>query len=281
MRISLFVTCVNDAVFPNAGRATVTLLERLGHAVEFPRSQTCCGQMHLNSGYPDDARSLARKFVADFADAEVIVTPSGSCATVIRHHYPELARGDIELEEKVAQIVPRTYELTEFLIDVQGTADIGAHFPHSVTYHPSCHSRRILKLGDRPERLLKAVRGLTYVPLPDAQECCGFGGTFSVKNRAVSASMANLKARNVVDSGAEVLCGADNSCLMNIGGTLNRQAGAAVTTMHIAEILASTEEDDAIRHATTWAAGPSRRCPGPGSASSPTVCDSEPSGVTR
>ncbi|MBH1937945.1 (Fe-S)-binding protein [Streptomyces sp. AV19] len=240
MRVSLFVTCVNDTVFPDAGRATVTLLERLGHTVDFPVAQTCCGQMHLNSGFPDDARALARKFVADFADAERIVTPSGSCATVLRKHYPELAEGDPALAREVARLTPRVYELTEFLVDVLGRTDVGAYFPHKVAYHPSCHSKRMLLLGDRPEQLLKAVRGLEYVELLDAQECCGFGGTFSVKNRAVSASMAATKARNAVASGAEFLCGADNSCLLNIGGTLHKQ-GAPVRTLHIAEILAATE----------------------------------------
>ncbi|MGW1076291.1 (Fe-S)-binding protein [Streptomyces sp. NPDC002537] len=239
MRISLFVTCVNDTVFPNAGRATVTLLERLGHIVDFPAAQTCCGQMHLNSGFPADARALARKFVKDFTGAEAIVVPSGSCATVIRKHYPELAEGDPELSRALAGLAP-VYELSEFLIDVLERTDVGAYFPHKVAYHPSCHSKRMLRLGDRPVRLLKAVRGLEYVELPDAQECCGFGGTFSVKNRTVSASMAALKARNAVASGADVLCGADNSCLLNIGGTLNRQ-GAPVRTMHFAEILAATE----------------------------------------
>ncbi|MFF0579518.1 (Fe-S)-binding protein [Streptosporangium saharense] len=245
MRVALFVTCVNDALFPGTGRATVTLLRRLGCDVTFPTAQTCCGQMHLNTGYPEEGGRLARHFTDVFADCDAVVVPSGSCAAMIREQYVRLARvpastASTAFAERVAETVPRVHELSEFLVDVLGVTDVGAYFPHRVTYHPTCHSLRGLRLGDRPVRLLEQVRGLDLVPLPAADECCGFGGTFAVKNPAVSAAMCADKARNVTATGAEVLCAADNSCLMHIGGALGRQR-TGVRTMHLAEILASTE----------------------------------------
>ncbi|MGK5555582.1 (Fe-S)-binding protein [Actinomadura kijaniata] len=232
MRVALFITCVNDTLFPGTGRATARLLERLGCRVEFPEAQTCCGQMHFNTGYRADAASLARRFADTFGGHEAVVVPSGSCAAMIREWYPTLG------------VAPPAgvYELSEFLTDVLGVTDVGAYFPHTVTYHPTCHSLRSLRLGDRPRRLLSAVRGLTLLPLGGAEECCGFGGTFALKNPAVSAAMGTDKMRNVLDTGAEVLCAADNSCLMHIGGTLRRQR-AGVRTMHLAQILAATEEE--------------------------------------
>lgn len=241
MRVALFVTCVNDTLYPETGRATVSLLRRLGCDVEFPDAQTCCGQMHVNTGYPEEGTRLARRFVTTFARYDAVVTPSGSCASMIRGHYPRLVPAG-RPARAVAEVVPKVYELSEFLVDVLQRVDVGAYFPHRVTYHPTCHSLRGLRLGDRPTRLLAHVRGLELVPLPGADECCGFGGTFAVKNPAISAAMCADKVRAVLDSGAEVLCAADNSCLMHIGGTLRRQR-AGVRTMHLAEILASTEED--------------------------------------
>jgi L-lactate dehydrogenase complex protein LldE len=234
MRVALFVTCVNDTLFPGTGRATVRLLERLGCTVEFPLEQTCCGQMHFNTGYRDDARPLARRFTAVFDGYDAVVVPSGSCAAMVREWYPSLG---VEPPDGV-------YELSEFLVDVLKVTDVGAYFPHTVTYHPTCHSLRSLKVGSRPLDLLSQVRGLTLVPLGGADECCGFGGTFSLKNPAVSAAMCADKVRGVLDTGAEVLCAADNSCLMHIGGSLARQR-TGVRVVHLAEILASTEEDPA------------------------------------
>ncbi|MBA8957193.1 (Fe-S)-binding protein [Actinomadura namibiensis] len=234
MRVALFITCVNDTLFPGTGRATVRLLERLGCQVEFPAAQTCCGQMHFNTGYRADAAPLARRFTDTFDGYEAIVVPSGSCAAMIREWYPTLG----------VQPPAGVHELSEFLVDVLGVTDVGAYFPHTVTYHPTCHSLRSLRLGDRPYELLSAVRGLTLLPLGGAEECCGFGGTFALKNPAVSAAMGTDKMRNVLDTGAEVLCAADNSCLMHIGGTLRRQR-AGVRTMHLAQILAATEEEPA------------------------------------
>jgi L-lactate dehydrogenase complex protein LldE len=246
MRVALFVTCFNDTLFPETGKATVRLLERLGCTVEFPLDQTCCGQMHLNTGYPREALPLVRRFTAAFAGYEAVVAPSGSCAGMVREHHLRLARdsGDTQLADRSAAVAPKVYELSEFLVDVLGVTDVGAYFPHRVTYHPTCHSLRLLGVGDRPLRLLRAVRGIDLVELPAAAECCGFGGTFAMKNAEVSVAMVADKVRHVRDTGAEVLCAGDNSCLAHIGGALSRLR-TGVRPLHLAEILASTEEDGA------------------------------------
>jgi L-lactate dehydrogenase complex protein LldE len=220
----------------------VTLLERLGHEVDFPEEQTCCGQMHANSGYADEAIPLVRRFVRAFADAEVVVSPSPSCVGMVRDQYPKLAErsGDPSLIREVEAIGRRTLELSELLVDRLGVTDVGAYYPHKVTYHPTCHGLRALQLGDRPMKLLRAVRGIDLVELPDAEECCGFGGTFAVKNADTSAAMLADKLRAIAETGAEVCTAGDNSCLMHIGGGLRREA-AAVRTVHLAEILAAIE----------------------------------------
>ncbi len=240
MRVSLFVTCFNDTLFPRTGRALVELLERLDCRVDFPEAQTCCGQMHVNTGYGAQALPLARRFVRIFGSAEAIVTPSASCAGLVRDQYARLAEaaGDARLAAEVDQLAPRVHELSEFLLDVLGVEDVGATFPHRVAYHPTCHSTRLLKVGDRPLRLLRAVRGIELVELGEADGCCGFGGTFAVKNADVSTAMAADKVRHVLASGAEVCTALDTSCLMQIGGALARLR-TGVRTLHVAEILAS------------------------------------------
>jgi L-lactate dehydrogenase complex protein LldE len=242
VRVALFITCFNDTLFPHTGRAVVELLERLGHEVEFPEGQTCCGQMHWNSGYAQEAVPLVRRFVRVFADAEAIVSPSGSCVSMVREHYARAAQlaGDDRLAAGVAALAPRVFELSEFLTGPLGLEDVGGSFPHRVTYHPTCHSLRLLRVGDAPLRLLRAVRSLDLVELPEAEECCGFGGTFAVKNAGTSTAMLADKLANVLATGAEVCTAGDNSCLMQIGGGLSR-ARATVRTVHLAEILASTE----------------------------------------
>jgi L-lactate dehydrogenase complex protein LldE len=244
LNVALFVACFNDTLYPSTGRAVVRLLERLGQTVEFPLDQTCCGQMHSNSGYPDEALSLARRFVRVFADCEVIVSPSASCVGMVREQFPRLAEraSDASFAADVADLVPRVLELSEFLVDRLGVDDVGAYFPHRVTYHPTCHGLRGLGLGDRPLGLLRAVRGLDLVELPDAVECCGFGGTFAVKNHEVSAAMLADKLHCIADTGAEVCTAGDNSCLMHIGGGLAR-IGSGTRALHLAEILAATEDD--------------------------------------
>jgi L-lactate dehydrogenase complex protein LldE len=227
-----------DALFPDAGRATVELLGRLGQSVEFPLEQTCCGQMHSNSGYFEV--DLVRRYVNVFAPYDAVVVPSGSCVASIRHQHPMVARAaaDEELARRAEAVASKSYELSQFLIDVLGTDDVGAYFPHRVTYHPTCHSMRMLGVGERPLRLLRNVRGIDLVELPHFEECCGFGGTFAVKNPDVSAAMLSDKIQSVIATGAEVLCAGDRSCLMHIGGGLER-IRAGVRTLHLAEILAS------------------------------------------
>ncbi|MEO5652777.1 MAG: (Fe-S)-binding protein [Marmoricola sp.] len=242
MRVALQVTCINDALFPDVGQAVVTLLRRLGVDVEFPAAQTCCGQPMVNTGYLDEAVPALRSFVSAFDGYDAIVTPSGSCAGSARHQHRMVAQrsGDQTLMDAVERTSPKVYELTEFLVDVLGLTDVGASFPHRATYHPTCHSLRMLGVGDRPRRLLEEVRGLRLVDLPVAEECCGFGGTFAMKNADTSVAMGSDKARHVRETGAEVLIAGDSSCLMHIGGLLTRQR-AGVRTMHLAEVLASTE----------------------------------------
>ncbi|MFJ8043543.1 (Fe-S)-binding protein [Kitasatospora sp. NPDC096147] len=250
MRVALFVTCVNDALRPETGRAVVTLLERLGVEVDFPAGQSCCGQPQYNSGYRREAEPLVRRTARELAGYDHVVTPSGSCAAMIREHYPRIAAKAAEegrpLPSEVTDLVPRVYELTEFLVDVLKLEDVGASFPHTVGYHPSCHGLRALGLGDRPLRLLRAVRGLELRELPGAEECCGFGGTFAVKNPDVSVAMGRDKVANAVATGARYLCGADNSCLLHLDGLIARQ-GDPVRTVHLAEILASTADEEATR----------------------------------
>ncbi|PRY19439.1 (Fe-S)-binding protein [Pseudosporangium ferrugineum] len=243
MRIALFVTCLADTLFPAAAKATVRLLERLGHEVVFPPGQTCCGQMHINTGYQRDALPLVRRHVRTFAPYDVVVASSGSCVGSVRHQHATVARaaGEASLAARAEDVASRTYELSELLVDVLGVEDVGAWYPHRVTYHPTCHSLRMLRVGDKPLRLLRHVRGMELVELPDADQCCGFGGTFALKNAETSTAMLADKMRHVLDTGAEVCTAGDASCLMHIGGGLSRM-DAGVRTVHLAEILAATEE---------------------------------------
>ncbi len=246
MRVALFVTCLADTMFPSVGRATVDVLERLGHEVAFPPEQTCCGQMHVNTGYQREALPLVRRYVDQFEPYDAIVAPSGSCVGSVRHQHAMVARraGDERLAVRAEAVAAKTYELSQLLVDVLGVDDVGAHFPHRVTYHPTCHSLRLLRVGEAPLRLLRQVRGLDLVELPDADQCCGFGGTFAVKNADTSTAMLADKMRHVLSTGAEVCSAGDSSCLMHIGGGLTRLR-AGTRTLHLAEILASTEEQPA------------------------------------
>jgi L-lactate dehydrogenase complex protein LldE len=243
MNISLFITCFNDTLFPETGRSTVQLLERLGHQVDFPREQTCCGQMHYNTGYQEETIPLVKRFVDIFGDAEVVVVPSASCAGMVHDFYPKVAEltGEPELISAVSELIPRVYELSQLLVNKLGVEDVGAYYPHRVTYHPTCHSLRMLKVGDAPLKLLRNVKGIDLVELQNSEECCGFGGTFAVKNADTSMAMLGDKIRHVKNTGAEVCSAADNSCLMHIGGALSRQR-SGVKPVHLAEILASTED---------------------------------------
>ena len=261
MRVALFATCIGDVMFPQAPQATTHLLERLGIEVAFPEKQACCGQMHVNTGYYPEALPIIKNHVEAFSPVldgewDAIVVPSASCVGSARHQQAMVARslGDEALAKKAEGIAAKTYELTEFLCDILGTDDVGAYFPHTVTYHPTCHSLRIAKIGDRPYRLLQNVGGATYVPLPEEKSCCGFGGTFSMKNSAVSSAMLADKMANVMSTKAEILVAADYSCLMHIAGGLSKMR-SGVRSMHIAEVLAGTQDQPWAAPDTTTKVG--------------------------
>ncbi|MDH6244122.1 (Fe-S)-binding protein [Mycobacterium sp. OTB74] len=241
MRIALFATCLADAMFPAAAIATVRLLERLGHQVVFPESQTCCGQMHVNTGYLKEAVDLVHNHVDAFEGYDAVVAPSGSCVGAVRHQHAMVAHRAHQpaLAERAESVAAHTFELSEFLIDVLGIDDVGAYYPHRVTYHPTCHSLRMLGVGDKPLQLLRKVAELDLVELPAAETCCGFGGTFAIKNADVSTAMLADKMANIASTHAEVCTAGDSSCLMHIGGGLSRMR-SGVRTVHLAEILAAT-----------------------------------------
>jgi L-lactate dehydrogenase complex protein LldE len=244
MRASLFITCYNDTLFPETGRAVVRLLRRLGVELEFHPSQTCCGQMHANTGFRREAFCQAKRLVEMYRNVEAVVIPSSSCVAMIRDQYSGLFEelGNERLRREFEALLPRVYELSEFLVDKLGVDDVGAYFPHKVTYHASCHGLRALQLGDRPMRLLNKVRGLELAPLSNLDRCCGFGGTFSVKNGEVSSAMLTVKLEDVLETGAEFCTALDNSCLMHLGGAMHRQF-AGMKTIHMAQILASTQDE--------------------------------------
>lgn len=245
MRIALFATCIGDTMFPDAVKSTALLLTRLGHDVTFPPGQTCCGQMHVNTGYQPDALPLVQNYVDCFSDDSIdaVVVPSGSCVGSVRHQHEIVASryGTSSLCGGVETVKGKTYELSELLVDVLGLTDVGAYYPHRVTYHPTCHSLRMLRVGSKPLRLLREVRDIDLVELPEADACCGFGGTFALKNAQTSTAMLADKIRNVGDTEAEYCCASDSSCLMHIGGGMTRlQMGTR--TVHLAEILASVDK---------------------------------------
>lgn len=243
LTVALFATCANDVMFPGTPIATVKVLERLGCRVVFPDEQTCCGQIFTNTGYYPEALPSVKTYARAFAGYDYIVGPSGSCVGAVRHQHPMLAEeaGDLGLAEEARAVTSRTYDISEFLVNVLGVTDVGAYFPHRVTYHPTCHSMRVAKVGDAPYQLLNGVKGLHLIELEFADQCCGFGGTFSLKNPDVSRAMVNDKARHVMDTGAEYLVTGDNLCALNISGVIHRNRGG-IKPIHLAEILAHTEE---------------------------------------
>jgi L-lactate dehydrogenase complex protein LldE len=244
VKIALFITCLADTMFPQVGRATVRLLERLGHQVAFPAEQTCCGQMHVNTGYQREVLPLVERYVRTFNHYDAIVAPSGSCVGSVRHQHALVAArfGEPGLAEAAQHLGERTYELSELLVDRLGVTDVGAYFPHRVTYHPTCHSLRMLRVGEKPLELLRHVAALDLVELPAADQCCGFGGTFAIKNADTSTAMLTDKMRNILDTRAEFCAAGDSSCLMHIGGGLSRLR-TGTRTIHLAEVLAATRDD--------------------------------------
>ncbi|MED4910548.1 (Fe-S)-binding protein [Brevibacillus centrosporus] len=236
MKVSLFITCLSDALYPRVGEAMVRILARYGVQVHFPEAQTCCGQPAFNSGYWEEAKTSALTLIHAFADSDYVISPSGSCTGMIHHYYPKLFENDPQLLAKANALREKTYEFTQFLVNILGITDLGAVFPHKVTYHPSCHGSRLLGIKQEPLQLMEQVKGLDLVPLPFAEDCCGFGGTFAVKMSDISGAMVTEKADHVLETEAEVLVGLDLGCLMNISGNL-RFRGKPVRVMHLAELL--------------------------------------------
>ncbi|MEX2261620.1 MAG: (Fe-S)-binding protein [Bryobacteraceae bacterium] len=237
-RVSLFVTCVVDQVFPRVGLAMADVLERLGYRVEFPEAQTCCGQPAFNSGYRHEARQVARHFLDVFESSDYVIVPSGSCTAMIAHHYSEIFRKEPRELERAHAMEPKVWEFSSFLLEVARADDVGARLDEVVTYHDSCHALRELNIKAGPRRLLRNVRGLELREMDTAEECCGFGGTFSVKFAEVSGGMARTKIDSIARTGASAVVSIDSSCLMQLQGALSR-AGLPVRTMHLAEVLAS------------------------------------------
>ena len=239
MKVSLFVTCLVDMFQTNVGKATVEVLERLGCEIDFPESQICCGQPAYNSGYVNESKKAIKQMIRAFEHAEYIVTPSGSCATMFKQ-YPHILKDEVVWQKKAQELADKTYELTQFIVDVLGMKDVGAHLDGKATYHTSCHMTRLLKVKDAPIELLSHVKGLEYIPLHNAENCCGFGGTFSVKMGNISEQMVDEKVSCIEDTDAEFIIGSDPGCLMNIGGRINR-LGKPIKVLHIAEVLNSKE----------------------------------------
>ena len=237
-RVSLFVTCIVDQVFPQVGIAITQVLERLGYQVDFPKAQTCCGQPAFNSGYTEEARKIARHFLDVFRDSETIIVPSGSCTSMISHHFADIFENDPQLLAEAQALEPRVFEFSRFLLEVAGVEDVGARFDGVVTYHDSCHALRELRIKAGPRKLLSKVRGLTLVEMTTAEECCGFGGTFSIKFPEVSGAMARTKIDSIQQTGASNIVSIDSSCLMQLQGVIDR-AGLPIRTLHLAEVLAS------------------------------------------
>lgn len=235
MKVSLFITCMCDIFASNVGKDTVEILERLGCEVDFPEAQTCCGQPSYNSGYLENTKETMKHMMKAFQNSQYVVGPSGSCIAMLRD-YQKIFKGDPEWEDEAKKLAAKSFELTQFLVEVLGVVDVGSNFKGKVTYHPSCHMTRLLGVKDAPRQLLEHVKGVELIQLPQGEDCCGFGGTFSVKNSVISGEMVQEKADHVRETEAEYLVGGDMACLMNIGGRLSRE-GRNVKVVHLAEIL--------------------------------------------
>jgi L-lactate dehydrogenase complex protein LldE len=241
--VTLFIQCLVDGIYPEVGEAMVHIFRKLGISVTCPTQQTCCGQPAFNSGYRREAKIAAKRFIEIFETADTIVCPSGSCVTMVRHHYAELFKDDAPWQQRARHVADKTYELTEYLVDILGVDDLGAKYGGKVTYHDSCHLLRNLGVREQPRRLLRKVSGAEFVELYDSDRCCGFGGSFSVKYADISAALAEDKVNNIIASGADTVVGCDMGCLMNIQGMLSRK-GSDIKTLHIAQILAGVAIED-------------------------------------
>jgi L-lactate dehydrogenase complex protein LldE len=246
MNVSIFITCLSDALYPRVGESMVRLLARYGVSVDFPEVQTCCGQPPFNSGYWDEARTAAKTLLEAFDHSDFVIAPSGSCTGMIHHYYPTLFKDDPLMLKKAEQLIEKTYEFSQFMVQVLGVEDVGAVFPHKVTYHPSCHGSRLLGIKQEPELLMQHIRGMERIPLPYAEDCCGFGGTFAVKMCDISGAMVSEKTDHILETEAEVLVGLDLGCLLNIAGNLHFR-GKPVRVMHLAELLYEGVSQHAIK----------------------------------
>lgn len=235
MKVSLFITCLADVFYPEVGKDVIEILEDLGCDVDFPKSQTCCGQPAYNSGYHKETRTAAKHMIEAFKDAEYVVAPSGSCVMMV-HEYPSLFPDDEEWRERAKVLAGKTYEFTQFVVEVLGKEDLGAELHAKATVHTSCHMNRLMGIKEPPQKLLSHVKGLELVPLPHNYDCCGFGGTFSVKMAEISEQMVDEKVEHILETDADTLIGMDCSCLMNIKGRLNRR-GIPIQVKHIAQVL--------------------------------------------
>ncbi len=236
--VTLFVQCLVDTIYPEVGEAMVQVLLNLGATVHCPTDQTCCGQPAFNSGYRSQARAVAQHFIEVFENSEIIVCPSGSCVTMVRHHYPELFQDAPRWLQRAQKLAARTFEFTEYLVDVLKVDDLSASYSGKVTYHDSCHLLRGIGVKEQPRRLLRNVTGVEFIEMNDSDRCCGFGGSFSVKYPQISTAMVAEKAGNIIKSGANTVVGCDMGCLMNIQGMLSRR-GSPIKVKHIAQVLAS------------------------------------------
>jgi len=236
--VTLFIQCLVDGIYPEVGAAMVVIFRKLGVNLTCPTQQTCCGQPAFNSGYHGEARVAAKRFIKIFETAEVIVCPSGSCVTMVRHHYPQLFSNDAAWLQRAQDVAAKTFELTEYLVGSLGVDDLGAHYNGVITYHDSCHLLHNLRVKEQPRRLLRKISGTEFVEMHDSDRCCGFGGSFSFKYGDISTAMAEDKVNNIIASGADTLVGCDMGCLMNIQGMLSRK-GSSIRAIHIAQLLAS------------------------------------------
>jgi L-lactate dehydrogenase complex protein LldE len=239
-KVTLFIQCIIDGIYPEVGFAVVRIFEKLGINVECPSAQTCCGQPAYNSGYRKEARRAAEHFISVFSEAGTIVCPSGSCVNMVRNHYPDLFRDDIKMFEAAKDIGGRTFELTEYLVDILKVEDLGARYDGKITYHDSCHLMRGIGVMEQPRKLIKKIRGAEFIEMYDSDRCCGFGGAFSVKYPEISTAILEDKVKNIIDSKAEIVTGCDMGCLMNIQGLLSRKK-LPVRALHIAQLLASQD----------------------------------------
>jgi len=238
VNVTLFIPCFVDQLFPQTGMNMVKILERLGHTVDFPEAQTCCGQPPFNSGYWDEARAVAERQMSVFRNAEIVVISSGSCGAMVKVFYPELFHGHSH-EAEAKALAAKTFEFSDFLVNKLGVLDVGARFPGRATFHDGCHGLRELGLKKPPRQLLQHVRGLELIEMKEAETCCGFGGTFAVKFPTISTAMGEVKCASAAETGADFVISNDSSCLMQIRGILDKQ-GNPLKTLHLADVLAQT-----------------------------------------